>query len=184
MPVHRSWPRSESKGVPQAATSSKKQPDPWRGRIARSHPRHGALLAHGSRSSLLLLAACVSRHASGKPHGTEASRLGLGSQHCRRGRWQKWREKHQGSDGLLLGAAVSHESGPIPHRTSPDLCLPPSPFRAVWLPEVLRSSANTALYLVAFYISFLRLSCSGSPAVIISFFSHCRLPSFLGKLQF
>ena len=151
---------------------------------ARNSQTRGALLAHSSSSLLLLLAAYVSRHASGKPRGTEASRLGLGSQHCGRGRWQKRREKRQGSDGLLLGAAVSHESGPIPHRASPDLCLPPSPFWAVWLPEVLRSSANTALYLVAFYISFLRLSCSGCPAVIISFFSHCRLPSFLGKLQF
>jgi len=84
MPAHRSWPRSKSKGVPQAAASSKKQPDPWRGRIARSHPRHGALPAHDSGSSLLLSAAYVSRRASGKPHGTEASRLGLGSWHCGR----------------------------------------------------------------------------------------------------
>jgi len=38
----------------------------------------------------------------------------LGSWHCGRGRWQRWREKRQGSKGLLPGAVVSHESGPIP----------------------------------------------------------------------
>jgi len=150
--------------------------------IAPRHPQHGALPAHDSGSSLLLSAACVSRHMSGKPRGTEESRLGLGSRHCGRGRWQRWREKRRGTEGLLPGVVVSHESGPIPSvllQTS--ACLPP--FRAVWLPEALRSSANTTLYLVAFYVSFLRFSRSGCPAVVISFFSYRLLPSFLGKLQ-
>ena len=114
MPACRSWPRSKSKGIPQAAASSKKQSNPQRGRIPRSHPRHSALLARGSGSSLLLSAACAKRQASGKPRGTEASRLGSGSWHCARGRWQRLTEKLQGRKGLLPGAAVSHESGPIP----------------------------------------------------------------------
>ncbi|XP_075292200.1 uncharacterized protein LOC142363208 [Opisthocomus hoazin] len=105
-----------------------RQPPP-----ARNSQTRGALLTHSSRSSLLLLAAYVSRHASGKPRGTEASRLGLGSQHCGRGRWQKRREKRQGSDGLLLGAAAtpfrhSQESAELfsslPSRGLTDSCGP------------------------------------------------------------
>jgi len=69
-------------------------------------------------------------------------------------------------------------------HTSPVLCLLLSPFWALWLPKVFCSSTNTALYTVAFYISFLCLSLSGFPLAVTLFFPCCLLPPFLGKLHF
>ena len=194
MPACRSWLRSETKGVPQAAASSKKQPVP----MALKNFSQPSLTERTASVQLRELDAsvgcmcpslCIWEALWERSIEAPATCSWVGKGRAAGTAEGKVEEAEREALGQWRSPARTRSCGEScvsahPCHASPNLCLPPSPSWALWLSKVFCSSANTALSLVAFYISFLCLSLSGSPPVTISFFLHCLLPPFLGRLQF
>ena len=198
MPACGSWLRSERKGLPQAAASSKEQPVPAAGK----DPSQPSPAERTTGTWCRELGAPMGRTRE-PPCLWEASwerSIGAPGRARQPALWRRKgqgpREKPRGAEGLpaVAGAAVSRASlaclrAPL-CRASPDLCLPPclylplSPFQAVWLPKAFCPSASAALHTVAFYVSFLCLSLPSSPPAIISLFPALPSSALLGKMAF